>query len=90
MAHRNNKVTQRAIAEENTLSILVQLFLNPPNPSVQVEVAYTIGCIVLGNHANQDILMETNFSFLTLVHLLNGYDKVCFLYKKRPLLYVYI
>ena len=76
VAHRNNKITQRAIAEENALKILVNLFMSPPNQSVQVEVAYTIGCIVLGNHDNQEILLETNFSYMVLVHLLNGYDKV--------------
>ena len=76
VAHRNNKVTQRAIAEENAFGVLVSLFLNPPNQNVQVEVAYTIGCLVLGNHENQELLKETDFSYLILVQLLNEADPV--------------
>ena len=38
IAHRNNKVTQRKIAEERAIPTLVQLLTAPPSHEVQVEV----------------------------------------------------
>ena len=77
VAHRNNKVTQKRIAEENAIQILVQLLIKPPSDEIQVEVAATLGCVVLGNHDNQEKLKEeTGFKFDLLLDLLSSPDEV--------------
>ena len=73
VAHTNNKVTQKHIAEENALTTLVQLLVAPPNKEIQVEVAYTIGCVVLANAENQEkLLEEPGFKYDILLDLLNS------------------
>lgn len=73
LAYKNNKLSQNAIAEENAITLLVEWFLNPPSEDVQVEVAYALGCLVLGNAENQAKLNEEEeFSFNTLRQLLNS------------------
>ncbi|XP_064647682.1 ankyrin and armadillo repeat-containing protein-like isoform X2 [Lineus longissimus] len=76
VAHRNNKVTQRRITEENAMVTLVQLLVNPPNIEIQVEVASTLGCLVLSNADSQERLKEhTDFQFEILLDLLKSPDK---------------
>ncbi|XP_023930596.1 ankyrin and armadillo repeat-containing protein-like [Lingula anatina] len=71
VAHRNNKLVQKKIAEENGITILVKLLVKPPSPDIQVEVANTLGCIVLCNTENQELLKaETDFKFNLLLDLL--------------------
>jgi hypothetical protein len=59
---------------------LVQLLVYPPNVEIQVEVASTLGCVVLSNTVNQERLKEhPDFQFEILLDLLKLPDKVCFL-----------
>ncbi len=78
VAHRNNRVTQRKIAnEERAIPVLVHLFIAPPNVEIQVEVAYTLGCVILSNADNQEkIRDEPLFKFNTLLELLTSEDEV--------------
>lgn len=77
VAHKCNKVTQCKIAEEQGISLLVQLMANPPSVEIQVEVAYTLGCVVLSNGENQEKLREeTVFKFDILLDLLSSDDDV--------------
>ena len=77
MAYRNNKVTQRRIADEGGIPILVQILLNPPSEEVQVEVAISLACVVLSNRENQEKLQEEpNFKFDILLDLLRSRNEV--------------
>ena len=77
VAYRNNKVTQRKIAEEGGIPVLVNLLLYPPNDEIQVEVAISLGCVVLSNKENQEKLAEEpSFRFNTLLNLLRSKDQV--------------
>ena len=77
LAYRNNSVTQNKIAEENAIPTLVQLLVNQSEEEIQVEVAYTIGCIVLSNKETQAKLdEETQFSFDILTRLLGSESEV--------------
>lgn len=76
VAYRSNKVTQRRIAEEGGIPILVQILVNPPSEEVQVEVAISLGCVVLGNRQNQEKLQEEGqFNFDILLDLLRSTNK---------------
>lgn len=77
VAYRNNKITQWRIAEEGGIPILVQILLNPPSEDVQVEVAISLACIVLGNGENQERLLQVpGFNFDILLNLLKSQNKV--------------
>lgn len=77
VAYRNNKITQWRIAEEGGIPILVQILLNPPSEDVQVEVAISLACIVLGNVENQERLLQVpGFNFDILLNLLKSQNKV--------------
>jgi hypothetical protein len=77
VAYRNNKVTQRRIAEEGGIPILVHILVNPPSEEVQVEVAITLACVVLSNRENQEKLQEEpTFKFDLLLDLLRSPNKV--------------
>lgn len=76
VAHKNNKVSQHAIAEERAIPILVDLMFDAPSKEVQVEVAYAISCIVLSNSENQDRLIKTQFHFNVLLDLLESSKEV--------------
>ena len=77
MAHVNNKVTQRKIAEEHAVQTLVQLMVTPPSEDIQVEVAYALGCVVLSNTDNQEKLKEEpGFKFDILLDLLRSSKQV--------------
>lgn len=76
VAYRNNKVTQKKIAEEGGIPVLVNLLLFPPNDEIQVEVAISLGCVVLSNKENQEKLAEEpSFKFNTLLSLLKSKDQ---------------
>lgn len=77
VANRNNKVTQDKIAEEGAITTLVQLLLASKNESIRVEIAIALGCIILGNKKNQDMLLdEPAFGVHLLLDLLYSNDKV--------------
>ena len=77
MAHKNNKVTQAKIAEEQAIPNLVKLLVRPPSQQIQVEVAYALGCVVLSNHDNQEKLREeSGFKFRILLDLLHWQNEV--------------
>ena len=85
VAHKNNKVTQQKIAEEQAIPTLVQLLAKPPNENIQVQVAFTLGCVVLSNRDNQEKLREeTEFKFKILLDLLHRPDEVGREIEKTP------
>ena len=65
VAFRANKVLQTRIAQENAISTLVPLLVDPAVPEeTRVEVAYTLACIVLCHADNlQQLHAEDKFSF---------------------------
>jgi len=68
------------MAEENAIGLLVQLLADPPSEEIQVEVAYSLACLVLGNSVNQERLsMEPAFSFDLLLQLLSSPNEVIYL-----------
>ena len=70
-------MTQAKIAEEHAIPSLVQLLVSTPSEQIQVEVAYALGCVVLGNRDNQEKLREENgFRFRILLDLLQRPDEV--------------
>ena len=42
VAHRNNPVTQRKIAEEEAIPTLVQVMMHPPSQDIQVQKSTAI------------------------------------------------
>ena len=79
VAYCNNKVTQRKIAEEGAIPTLVTYLNQPPSEEVQVEVAIALGCIVLSNTRNQELLQEEpGFNFDVLLDLLKSKSEVSF------------
>ena len=77
VAYRNNKTTQSKIAEEGAIPLLVQQLNRPVSEEVQVEVAIALGCIILSNTQNQDILNEEpEFKFDVLLDLLKSRNVV--------------
>ena len=85
VAHRNNTVTQRYIAEEGGIPVLVHILMNPPSQEVQVEVAISLGSVVLSNRANQEKLQEEDsFKFDILLNLLTSDEQVLFVCYRAP------
>ena len=77
MANVNNKLTQKKIAEEGAIPILVQLLLCPPSEEIQVEVAMALASVVLSNHENQEKLQEEQgFTYDILLELLSSKNEV--------------
>ncbi|KAL3832524.1 hypothetical protein ACJMK2_024159, partial [Sinanodonta woodiana] len=60
VAYRNNKITQRKIAEEGAVPHLVRLLNKPLSEEIQVEVAMSLGCIILCNPENQEKLTNSH------------------------------
>lgn len=85
VAYCNNKVTQRKIAEEGAIPTLVTYLNQPPSEEVQVEVAIALGCIVLSNTRNQELLQEEpGFNFDVLLDLLKSKSEAsCFFFLCR-------
>ncbi|XP_071497237.1 ankyrin and armadillo repeat-containing protein-like [Diadema antillarum] len=76
VANRNNPVTQGKIAEEGAISTLVSLLRSSSNPLIKVEIAVTLGAIILGNRGNQKLLEEEPlFSIQLLLQLLHERDE---------------
>ena len=77
VAYRNNKTTQTKIAEEGAIPLLVAQLNRPVSEEVQVEVAIALGCIILSNTRNQDMLNEEpDFKFDVLLDLLKSKNVV--------------
>ena len=82
VAYTNNKVSQKRIAEENAIPALVGILNDPMSEEVQVEVAISLGCIILGNSPNQEKLQDCDgFKFDVLLDLLKSHNEVCMKYK---------
>ena len=65
--------------EEHSIALLVQLLVAPPSEEIQVEVAYALGCVVLGNHDNQEKLQEESaFKYDVLFDLLQHSSEVSY------------
>ena len=80
VAYKNNRTTQSKIAEEGAIPLLVDQLNRPVSEEVQVEVAIALGCIILSNTHNQDILNEEpEFKFDVLLDLLKSKNVVSFL-----------
>lgn len=70
-------MTQEKISEEGAINTLVQLLLASRNEYIRVEIAITLGCIILGNKKNQELLLdESSFSVHLLLDLLYSTDTV--------------
>lgn len=79
LAHHNNKVTQAKIVEEGAITYLVELLVLPPSEETQVEVAYTLGCLALGNQDNQaKMAREPTFRYDIILDLIDIPDQVHF------------
>ena len=77
LAHTSNKVTQKRIADENTIALLVQVISDNRSEELRVEAAYTIACLVLANNDNREILKEqTPFRYALMFELLQSEDEV--------------
>ncbi|XP_052246071.1 ankyrin and armadillo repeat-containing protein-like isoform X2 [Dreissena polymorpha] len=73
VAYRNNKTTQNRIAEEGAIPLLVKQLNEPISDEVQVQVAMSLGCLILSNPKNQDLLNEVpNFKFEVLLDMLKS------------------
>ncbi|XP_063964781.1 ankyrin and armadillo repeat-containing protein-like isoform X3 [Lytechinus pictus] len=76
VANRNNPVTQNKIAEEGAIGTLVGILRSSSNPHIKVEIAVTLGAIILGNRSNQKLLEEEPmFSIHLLLQLMNEKDE---------------
>ncbi|XP_038077595.1 ankyrin and armadillo repeat-containing protein-like isoform X2 [Patiria miniata] len=76
VANINNPITQSKIAEENTISTLVSIFLTTRHDYIKVEIANTLACIILGNKENQALLKEEpQFEMQMLLNLLHSKNK---------------
>lgn len=58
MAHKNNRFTQRKVAEENGIPVLVKLLKEKESEELKVEIAYTLGCCILSCKDNHEMLNE--------------------------------
>lgn len=79
VANRNNPVTQNKIAEEGAIGTLVGHLRSSSNPLIRVEIANTLGAIILGNRGNQKLLEEEPmFSIHLMLQLMHEKDEdVC-------------
>lgn len=76
VAHQSNKSTQLEIANAEALVSLVQLLRTSRMSLIQVEVAITLGKIVLNNPQTQKLLAEqTKFRVVELLHHLKSKEE---------------
>ncbi|XP_059503161.1 ankyrin and armadillo repeat-containing protein [Stegostoma tigrinum] len=76
VAHLNNPISQQKITEEGGMDVLLYLLFSTNSPEVQVEVLYSLACIVLGNNDLQKLLMEKKgFDIKTVLNHLTATDK---------------
>lgn len=54
VAYVNNEETQLELADKGAFEILVPLLEQPPNKTIQIETAYAISCLLLGNQKNEE------------------------------------
>ncbi|XP_071948397.1 ankyrin and armadillo repeat-containing protein-like [Antedon mediterranea] len=77
VAHCNNKAMQAKIAEENTIQTLAQLLRASNNDMIKVEIAITLGYIMLGNKENEVLLKnEPAFNISLLLDLQKSDDQM--------------
>uniref|UniRef100_H3B1Q7 Ankyrin and armadillo repeat containing n=1 Tax=Latimeria chalumnae TaxID=7897 RepID=H3B1Q7_LATCH len=75
VAHINNPFSQKKIAEEQALPVLIHLLAAHKSLQVKVEVACTLACIVMGNTELHLQLREKGFSYADVLELLQADDK---------------
>ncbi|KAM5155927.1 ankyrin and armadillo repeat-containing protein isoform 1-T1 [Callospermophilus lateralis] len=76
VAHTSNPVSQQFVVDENALPILIQLLRNHPSPTIKVEVAFSLACIVLRNEELQNELQQKEgFMYSDVLYLLHSTDK---------------
>nr|KAF6449585.1 ankyrin and armadillo repeat containing [Molossus molossus] len=76
VAHTSNPVSQQFVVDENAFPILIQLLRSHPSPSIKVEVAFSLACIVLRNKVLQYELQEKEgFKYADVLYLLHSQDK---------------
>ncbi|XP_016070083.1 PREDICTED: ankyrin and armadillo repeat-containing protein [Miniopterus natalensis] len=76
VAHTSNPISQQFVVEENAFPVLIQLLRNHPSPSIKVEVAFSLACIVLRNNVLQNELQENEgFKYADVLYLLHSQDK---------------
>ncbi|XP_037018877.2 ankyrin and armadillo repeat-containing protein isoform X2 [Artibeus jamaicensis] len=76
VAHTSNPISQQFIVDENAFPVLIELLRNHPSPSIKVEVAFSLACLVLRNDELQNVLQENEgFKYADVLHLLHSQDK---------------
>ncbi|XP_051885955.1 ankyrin and armadillo repeat-containing protein [Pristis pectinata] len=76
VAHKNNPISQQKIAEEGGIDVLLYLLFSTHSPQVQVEVIYSLACIMLGNIELQKLLKEKKgLSYKIVLNHLKADDK---------------
>lgn len=76
VAHQSNKSTQLEIANAEALVTLVRLLRTSKKALIQVEVAITLGKIVLNNSQTQKLLVDqTKFRVVELLHHLSNEEE---------------
>ncbi|XP_043550399.1 ankyrin and armadillo repeat-containing protein [Chiloscyllium plagiosum] len=76
VAHQNNPISQQKITEGGGMDVLLYLLFSTNSPEVQVEVIYSLACIVLGNNELQKLLMEKKgFNVKIALNHFNTTDK---------------
>ncbi|XP_069790818.1 ankyrin and armadillo repeat-containing protein isoform X2 [Narcine bancroftii] len=80
VAHKNNPISQRKITEEGGMDVLLYLLFSTRSPQVQVEVIYSLACIVLGNNELLKLLKEKQgLTYKTVLKHIKPNDKDVFL-----------
>ncbi|XP_023384619.1 ankyrin and armadillo repeat-containing protein isoform X3 [Pteropus vampyrus] len=76
VAHTSNPISQKFVVEENAFPVLIQLLRNHPSPTIKVEVAFSLACIVLRNNLLHKELQENEgFKYDDVLYLLHSQDK---------------
>ncbi|XP_076439128.1 ankyrin and armadillo repeat-containing protein-like [Babylonia areolata] len=84
VAYRNNKETQRCIADEGGIMELSDLLQEPPSEQVQVAVAVCLARVVLSNRQNQERLQEEPHFHFDDIRLQAGMALSIFAYNNTP------
>ncbi|XP_016003278.2 ankyrin and armadillo repeat-containing protein [Rousettus aegyptiacus] len=76
VAHTSNPISQKFVVEENAFPVLIQLLRNHPSPTIKVEVAFSLACIVLRNNLLHKELQENEgFEYDDVLYLIHSRDK---------------
>ncbi|EHA98558.1 Ankyrin and armadillo repeat-containing protein [Heterocephalus glaber] len=82
IAHTSNPISQQFIVDENAFPVLIQLLRDHPSPTIKVEAAFFLACIVLGNDELQKELQDNEgFKYSDILYLLHSTDKIIVLAK---------